>query len=140
MQFNTAIASAMELVNALQKFEDASATGRAVRHESLRALVACLAPITPHLSHALWAALGEAGAVIDARWPEADATALVSDAIKLVVQVNGKLRGQIEVPVGTANDAILAAAKSDENVAKFLAGAAIKKEIVVPGKLVSFVV
>ncbi len=140
LQFNTAIAAAMELVNALQKFDGIATQDHAVRHEALTALVACLAPITPHISHALWGALGHAGAVIDARWPEADAAALASDALKLVVQVNGKLRGQIEVPVGSADEAILAAAKSDENVARFLAGAAIKKEIVVAGKLVNFVI
>lgn len=140
LQFNTAIAAAMELVNALQKFDGAAEQDRAVRHEALCALVACLAPITPHISHVLWTALGGQGAVIDARWPVADAAALVSDAIKLVVQINGKLRGQIEVPVGTANDVILATAKSDENVARFIAGAAIKKEIVVAGKLVNFVI
>jgi leucyl-tRNA synthetase len=139
-QFNTAIAAAMELVNALQKFEGGTDQDRAVRQEALNALVACLAPITPHISHALWTALGNAGAVIDAAWPEADAAALVSDAIKLVVQVNGKLRGQIEVPVGSSNEAVLAAAKTEENVAKFLAGSAIKKEIVVAGKLVNFVI
>ncbi len=140
LQFNTAIAAAMELVNALQKFDGVAEQDRAVRHEALSALVACLAPITPHISHVLWSALGGQGAVIDARWPVADAAALVSDAIKLVVQINGKLRGQIEVPVGTSNDVILATAKSDENVARFIAGAAIKKEIVVAGKLVNFVI
>ncbi|TAJ54884.1 MAG: leucine--tRNA ligase [Nevskiaceae bacterium] len=139
-QFNTAIAAAMELVNALQKFEGSTDQDRAVRQEALNALAACLAPITPHISHTLWTALGNAGAVIDAAWPEADPAALVSDAIKLVVQVNGKLRGQIEVPVGSSNEAILAAAKSEENVVKFLAGSAIKKEIVVAGKLVNFVI
>ncbi|MDP3858328.1 MAG: leucine--tRNA ligase [Stagnimonas sp.] len=139
-QFNTAIAAAMELVNALQKFEGSGEQDRAVRHEALNALVACLAPITPHISHVLWTALGNAGAVIDARWPQADPQALSSEAIKLVVQVNGKLRGQIEVPVGSANEAILAAAKAEENVAKFLGGSTIRKEIVVPGKLVNFVI
>jgi len=140
LQFNTAIAAAMELVNALQKFDGSAPQDRAVRHEALTALVACLAPITPHITHVLWNALGHDGAVIDARWPEADAAALASDALKLVVQVNGKLRGQIEVPVGSSNEAILAAAKSDENVVRFLAGAAIKKEIVVAGKLVNLVI
>jgi len=140
LQFNTAIAAAMELVNALQKFDGESAAHRAVRHEALTALVACMAPITPHICHVLWTALGQQGAVIDAAWPEADASALLSDAIKMVVQINGKLRGQIEVPVGTSKEAILAAAKADENVARFLADAPIKKEIVVPGKLVNFVI
>jgi leucyl-tRNA synthetase len=140
LQFNTAVAAAMELVNAIQKFDDASEQGRAVRLEALTALVACMAPITPHICHALWQALGQAGEVIDARFPQADAAALASDAIKLVVQVNGKLRGQIEVPTGADHASILAAAKADENVARFLAGSLIKKEIVVPGKLVSFVI
>ncbi len=140
LQFNTAIAAAMELVNALQKFDGMAAQDRAVRHEALAALVACLAPITPHITHVLWTALGNVGAVIDARWPEAEATALVSDAIKLVVQVNGKLRGSIEVPVGSSNALILATAKADENVVRFLGDAAIKKEIVVAGKLVNFVI
>ena len=140
LQFNTAVASAMELVNALQKFDDASPQGRAVRHEALSALVLCLAPITPHICHTLWQELGNSGPVIDAVWPRADASALTSDAIKLVVQVNGKLRGHIEVAVGSDNASVLAAAKADANVAKFLAGTVIKKEIVVPGKLVNFVV
>ena len=140
LQFNTAIAAAMELVNALQKFDGSSEQDRAVRHEALSALVACLAPIAPHITHVLWNALGHTGAVIDARWPEADTTALASDALKLVVQVNGKLRSSIEVPVGSSSEHILATAKADENVIRFLGGAAIKKEIVVPGKLVNFVI
>ncbi len=140
LQFNTAIAAAMELVNALQKFEGGTDQDRALRQEALSALVACLAPITPHISHVLWNALGHSGAVIDAAWPQADTAALASEALKLVVQVNGKLRGQIEVPLGSSNEVILAAAKSDENVVRFLAGAAIKKEIVVAGKLVNLVI
>jgi len=130
----------MELVNALQKFDGTAEQDRALRQEALTALVACLSPITPHISHTLWTALGHAGAVIDATWPEAEQAALASDAIKFVVQVNGKLRGSIDMPVGSANEAVLAAAKADENVAKFLVGLTIKKEIVVPGKLVNFVV
>ena len=140
LQFNTAIAAAMELVNTLQKFDGTTEQDQAVRHEALTALVACLSPITPHISHVLWTALGHRSAVIDARWPEADTAALATEALKLVVQVNGKLRGQIEVPLGSSNELILATAKSDENVVKFLVGATIKKEIVVAGKLVNFVI
>ena len=138
--FNTAIAACMELVNALSKFDDVSDNGRAVMQEALSALVRVLAPIVPHLGHALWLALGYEGAVIDARWPEADPAARVADTITLVVQINGKLRGQISVAAGTDQAAIIAAALADENVQKFLNGQTVKKQIVVPGKLVNLVV
>jgi len=138
--FNTAIAACMELVNALSKFDDVSDNGRAVMQEALSALIRVLAPIVPHLGHALWLALGYEGAVIDARWPEADPAARVADTITLVVQINGKLRGQISVAAGTDQAAIIAAALADENVQKFLNGQTVKKQIVVPGKLVNLVV
>jgi leucyl-tRNA synthetase len=138
--FNTAIAAAMELVNALARFEDASAQARAVRGEALGALVAALSPIVPHICHELWSALGHATPVIDAPYPQADTAALHSDTASLVVQVNGKLRGQIEVPADATQDAIVAAALADENVRRFIDGAPLKKRIVVPGKLVNLVV
>ena len=83
--------------------------------------------------------LGHAGAVLDAAWPRADPAALVSDTVSLVVQVNGKLRGQIDVAKDASQDAILAAALADPNVQKFLSGE-IRKKIVVPGRLVNLVV
>ena len=138
--FNTAIAACMELVNALSRFDDASPQGLAVMQEALEALVRVLAPIVPHITHTLWSALGHEDAVIDARWPEPDAAARQSDSIAMVVQVNGKLRGQISVPAGADQAAIIAAALAEDSVQKFLAGQAIRKQIVVPGKLVNFVV
>ncbi len=138
--FNTAVAACMELVNALAKFDDRSPQGRAVLNEALDALSRVLSPIVPHFAHALWIALGHATPVIDAEWPEPEAEARLSDQIKLVVQVNGKLRGQISVPAGSANEAIIAIALADEQVHKFLVGQTIKKQVVVPGKLVNFVV
>jgi leucyl-tRNA synthetase len=138
--YNTAIAACMELSNLLQKLDDATPGAHAVRHEALGILVRVLAPIAPHVCHQLWQMLGEQGAVIDAPWPEVDASALVADTIRLVVQVNGKLRGQIEVPVGTDKDAIVEAALADENVRKFIADQPVRKQIVVPGKLVNLVV
>jgi len=138
--FNTAVAACMELVNALAKFDDRSPQGRAVLNEALDALSRVLSPIVPHFSHALWAALGHATPVIDAEWPEPEAEARLSDQIKLVVQVNGKLRGQISVPAGSSQDAIIAVALADEQVQRFLVGATIRKQVVVPGKLVNFVV
>jgi leucyl-tRNA synthetase len=138
--YNTAVAAAMELVNALYKFEDRTPDGRAVLQEALDGLVAVLAPIVPHISHALWKALGHAEPVIDARWPNTDPAALVPDEVTMVVQVNGKLRGEIRMPTGASQEQILEAALAQEGVKRFTDGQVIKKKIVVPGKLVSFVV
>jgi leucyl-tRNA synthetase len=138
--YNTAVAACMELVNALAKFDDRSPQGRAVLDESLSALVRVLSPIVPHVAHELWLALGHTTPVIDAEWPEADAEARLSDSIAMVVQVNGKLRGQISVPAGSTNDAIIAAALAEESVRKFIDGQTIRKQVVVPNKLVNFVV
>jgi leucyl-tRNA synthetase len=140
LKLNTVVAADMELLNAIADFDDASPQGRAVVQEALDALVATLAPICPHACHELWFALGHAEPVIDARWPEPEAAALQADRVTLVVQVNGKLRGRIDVPADAGQDAIAEAALADENVRKFIAGAAIKKRVVVPGKLVNFVV
>jgi leucyl-tRNA synthetase len=139
LKLNTVVAANMELRNAIADFGDASPQGRAVAHEALEALVATLAPICPHVCHALWLALGHREPVIDARWPEPDPAALKADMVTLVVQVNGKLRGRVEVPADAGNDAVADAALADENVRKFIAGATIKKRVVVPGKLVNFV-
>ena len=138
--FNTAIASCMELLNHLGKFTDASAQGRAVRHEAFEALVLMLNPITPHVSHALWQVLGHAETLLeDVAFPQADASALVRDALTLAVQVNGKLRGQIEVPADAARETIEAAALAEPRVQAFLAGQSVRKVIVVPGKIVNIV-
>ncbi len=140
LKLNTVVAANMELLNAIADFDDASKAGRAVVQEALDALVATLAPIAPHICHELWRALGHAEPVIDARWPQPDPAALKADMVTLVVQVNGKLRGRVEVPADAGNDAVAEAALADENVRKFIAGAAIKKRVVVPGKLVNFVI
>ena len=138
--FNTAIAACMELVNAQSRFEDTSPNGRAVTQEVLDALVRVLSPIVPHIAHQLWFALGHAEPVIDAAWPQAEASARVADSVLLVVQINGKRRSEITVPTDSSKEQIIAAALADENVQKFLAGQPIKKTVVVPAKLVNFVV
>ncbi len=138
--FNTAIAAVMELLNALYKFEDDSAQGRAVVQEALEAAVLLLAPIVPHICHVLWQHLGHEGAVIDARWPQLDASALVRDELQIVVQVNGKLRAKIMVPASADKSQIEQAALADENVMRFIEGKTVVKIIVVPGKLVNVVV
>jgi len=140
LSFNTAIAALMELLNALAKFDDMSDQGRAVRHEAFEAIVLLLNPITPHICHALWQHLGHAEAIITRAWPTFDAEALKKDAITLAVQINGKLRGQIEVAVNTTREEIEQAALTQADVVRFLAEATPKKIIVVPGKIVNIVV
>ncbi|MDY6978974.1 MAG: leucine--tRNA ligase [Pseudomonadota bacterium] len=138
--FNTAIAAVMELMNALGKFEDDSPAGRAVVQEALETVVLLLSPIVPHITHVLWQALGHEGAVIEQDWPQADESALVREEVELVVQVNGKLRGRISVPVDAERNQIEQAAQEEENVQRFIEGKGIIKLIVVPGKLVNIVV
>jgi len=138
--FNTAIAALMELLNAMARFDDMSDQGRAVRHEAFDAIVLLLNPITPHICHALWQALGHRESILTQTWPKADPAALTKTVVTLAVQVNGKLRGQIEVAVGTPHEQVENAAITDPAVAKFLAGAAVKKIVVVPGKIVNIVI
>ena len=138
-KFNTAIAQVMTVMNVLEKAPQATAQDRALLHEGLEAVTLLLAPITPHISHELWKQLGHDQAVIDAGWPAVDEAALVQDTVTLVVQVNGKLRGQVEMPAASSREEIEAAARSNENVLRFIDGLAIRKVIVVPGKLVNIV-
>ena len=138
-KFNTAIAQVMTVMNVLEKAPQATEQDRALLQEGLEAVTLLLAPITPHISHTLWQHLGHDQAVIDATWPSVDESALVQDSITLVVQVNGKLRGQVEMPAGASREEIEAAARSNENVLRFIDGLTIRKVIVVPGKLVNIV-
>jgi leucyl-tRNA synthetase len=138
--FNTAIAALMELLNALNKFSDQSEQGRAVRHEALEAMVLLLNPVVPHFSHSLWQVLGHAESVLeDQPWPLADSAALVRDSLTLAVQVNGKLRGTIEVAAQASKEEAEALACAHPQVVAFLEGLTIRKVIVVPGKIVNIV-
>jgi leucyl-tRNA synthetase len=138
--FNTAIAAIMELLNSIGRFSDTSPAARAVRHEALGIAIRVLAPITPHVCHALWQALGHSTALIDERWPAPDPAALEQDMQSLVVQVNGKLRGHISVPPGASESACTQVALADSHVQKFIAGKPVRRVIFVPGKLVNVVV
>jgi leucyl-tRNA synthetase len=138
--FNTAIAALMELLNHVSRFDDMSDQGRAVRHEALETMVLLLNPVTPHVSHALWQALGHGESLIeDIPFPRFDPVALVRDSLTLAVQVNGKLRGTIEVAPETAREAIEQAALGEPHVARFLEGLTVRKVIVVPGRIVNIV-
>jgi leucyl-tRNA synthetase len=138
--FNTAIAAVMELLNAIAKFEQRSPQDRSVAHEGLEIAVLGLGPIIPHVTHALWRALGHEGALIDEPWLAVDAEALQSSTVIIVVQVNGKLRGRISLPADAGEGAVRAAALADPNVRKFVGTAEVRKVIIVPGKLVNIVV
>lgn len=139
LTFNTAIAAVMELVNDISRFEGDSDQSNAVVREAIEAAVVLLAPIVPHICHRLWAELGHSDAVIDAPWPAVDDAALVRNTIEMAVQVNGKLRGTIEVAADADAESIKALARSQENVQRFIDGLTIRKEIVVPKKLVNIV-
>jgi leucyl-tRNA synthetase len=138
--FNTAIAAVMELMNSLARSDDRSPQGRAVMQEALEIVVLALSPVVPHACHALWRELGHATAAVDERWPQVDTAALARETIEVVVQVNGKLRGRVTVPVDAAEDQVREAALGDVNVQKFVAGKPVRKFVYVPGKLANLVV
>ena len=138
--FNTAIAAVMELMNKLTKASLESEQDRAVMAEALSAVVRMLYPITPHICFELWQALGNESNIDTAEWVKADEAAMVEDEKLIVVQVNGKVRGKVTVPAASSEKEIKAAAKADPNVAKFLDGKEILKEIYIPLKMLNFVV
>ncbi|MFW2044930.1 leucine--tRNA ligase [Acinetobacter variabilis] len=135
--FNTAIAAMMELLNANNKFEAKDNNDVAVARESITTLLTLLAPFAPHLSQTLLAQFGIE--LTQAQFPQVDESALTRNTQTIVVQVNGKLRGKLEVSVYASKDDILAQAKALPEVQQFLTGPT-KKEIVVPNKLVNLVV
>lgn len=137
--FNTAIATNMELLNSLAKFDAQGDSADAVRQEVMEAIVLMLYPIAPHICQKLWLGLGKTED-INRLWPSVDAAALVQDEIQMIVQVNGKLRGKIKVATGANKDTIEALALAEENVHRFIADKPVKKIIVVPKKLVSIVI
>jgi leucyl-tRNA synthetase len=138
--FNTAIAAIMELLNELGRFDDDSEQGRAVMHEAIVAVVLMLSPIVPHITQNLWQQMGHDSLVAEQAWPGCDESALERDSIELVVQVNGKLRSKIHVPVDADNDAIESIALNDERIQINIQDKTVRKVIVVPGRLVNLVV
>ncbi len=139
-QFNTAIAELMTLVNVMSKQKSQAIVTTPEWQEGVTALVKILAPIAPHLAEELWSRLGHAPSVHTQPWPSFDEAALVQDSITMAVQVNGKVRGQIEVATDADKDTIVQTAKAETNVARHLEQGQIIKEIVVPGRLVNLVV
>jgi len=140
LTFNTAIAGNMELLNALSRFDDDSAQGKALVREVIETIILMLSPIIPHLCHSLWRAMGHDSELIDHAWPAYDESALVQDSIEMVIQVNGKVRGKMQVSADASREECQARALDVDNVQKFVDGKPLRKVIVVPGKLVNIVV
>ncbi len=133
LRFNTAISQMMIYVGLLQK-------QTAVSPESAAKFVQLLAPFAPHIAEELWQKLGGTGSVAKAPWPKADESKIQNATVKIAVQVNGKLRGELRIEASMGKDAILAAAKDIENVKTFTNGKTVVKEIYVPNKIVNIVV
>ena len=138
--FNTAIAAVMEFCNHLLRFKPSSDDERKLVQESWEAVVRLMAPVTPHVAESLWRKLGCEDSVFAFGWPEVDESALVREAVIVVVQVNGKVRGRVEVAPGADQDAVQTAAINEPNVARFVDGKTVRKLIHVPDKLLNIVV
>ena len=133
LRFNTAIAALMEFVNAATKWGH-------VPHATAETFALLLAPFAPHLAEELWRVLGHDQTLAYASWPETDPELLKADTVEIAVQVNGKLRGTVQVDAEASKEALVAAARAEPNVARYLEDGTVRKEIAVPGRLVNFVV
>ena len=143
MQYNTVVSGSMKLLNALETFKSDAPDAQAALHEGFSILLRCLYPCAPHLAHALWQESGHAaqhGDLLDAPWPLVDNAALQQDEVELMLQINGKLRGSVSVSATADRAAIEAAALASDAFIKQAAGAAPKKIVVVPGRLINIVV
>ena len=138
-RFNSAVAKVHDFVNALRKFLPANEADKAAQGESLRLLTQLISPFMPHLAEACWERLGQDGIVAAAAWPEADPALLIDNTVILAVQVNGKRRGEIELPKGADRDTAEKAALDDPGVARSLEGLNVRKVIVVPDRIVNIV-
>ncbi len=142
-QFNTCISRVMELVNALYLYvqdtgpDDQNA---AVLRNAIETLCLLIAPFAPHMGEELWARTGHAGSVFNAKWPEWDASKLKAETVSMAVQINGKVRGQVEVAAGAEDAAVLEAVRKDPKLSRHLEGVTLRKAIVVKNKLVNLVI
>ena len=143
-QYNTVVSAAMKMLNVLEplKLGDKTAVRPAVLRECLSILIRVLYPVVPHLTHALWNEIGcdqSFGTILDAPWPVVDEAALIQTELTIMLQINGKLRGDIRVPADATKEQIEALALQSDPAVKALNGAAPKKVIVVPGRLINIV-
>ncbi|MCS5707878.1 leucine--tRNA ligase [Candidatus Berkiella cookevillensis] len=137
--FNTAIAAVMELINEITKFNVETTIDQQIYQESLEYVVLMLAPIVPHITHVLWHMLGHNETIMHAQWPLLDEAALQKNDVEIVIQVNGKVRANLIVPIDVEQAYIETEAKNNEKVAKYLEDKTIRKIIYVPQKLINIV-
>ena len=133
LNFNTAISQMMVLVNEINKLDS-------VPKKTMETLALLLSPYTPHLAEEMWEMLGHKPSISKESWPKYDASKCVDDEVEIVIQINGKLRSKIMMPLNSDKEAVLNAAKNDEKAKSWLDGKTVVKEIVVPNKLVNIVV
>lgn len=141
-QFNTAISSLMELVNTLYASRDtlgATEAENRIFSSAMATLLTLISPIAPHIASQLWETMGNTGLVTDENWPEWDESALEKDTVSIALQVNGKLRGSVEIPAGASKSEMEAMALDNPQVKRHIDGLIVRKIIVVPGKLVNIV-
>ena len=139
LQFNTVVSACMKLFNLLTDLDTTDESSILLLHEGVSILLRLLAPITPHLMHHLWRELNFGADIAKASWPKVDNRALKTDAINMIVQVNGKLRGEIVIPIDADQDLITQIALSNPQIQKFLDAKGHRKIIIVPNKLVNIV-
>ncbi len=143
VQYNTVVSAGMKMLNTLEGAATDGRGAQAFLREGWSILLRVLYPVVPHVTWELWRDLGLAGThgdILDAPWPAVDVQALEQDEVELVLQVNGKVRGKLRVAAGASAPDIELAAKASPEVAKHASGGAVKKVIVVPGRLVNVVV
>jgi len=138
--FNTAISSIMELVNYMYKYVQHSEINLPLYNKAIETLLTVLNPFTPHITEELWEELGHTDRLYNAKWPEYDESALVRDEVEIVVQINGKLKDKLVLPNNSDKEVIEEAAKGLEKIQEALDGVTVIKTIVVPNKIVNFVV
>ncbi len=133
MHFNTAIAALMGFVNAANKWAT-------LPHSVAKSFALILAPLAPHIAEELWARLGNEESLAYETWPQANPTYLKKESLEIPVQINGKIRGRITIPFNAQEDEVLALAREDENVSRYLMGKDVKRAIYVQERIVNFVV
>lgn len=138
--FNTAISSIMELVNELYKYKQLDNVNMPLLDRAVKSMILVLSPFTPHICEELWSELGEESRVFEAAWPEFDESALVLDEVEIIVQINGKLKDKLTMSKDASNEELEKAARSSDKVKEVVGELSIVKAVIIPGKLVNFVV
>jgi len=137
--FNTAVSALMILVNSISEYKQANQALPLNKEQSAQ-FIQLLSPFAPHLSEEIWEKIGQTDSIFHSNWPNYDSELLKDDVINYIIQVNGKLRAQIEMLAEATEDEVISSAQKESSVVKWLEGKEVRKRIFVPGKLINFVV